>query len=136
MFFEEGDVEAGLREVTGSAVWTANISFTVTLLAALAMLVCALIFFGLQAPAAALWRAPWWIWLGGFGGFAYVGLAIVTARYLGAATLSASGILGQLGASMLIDHYGWFGVPIQRVSMTRVFGLALMLVGVMLIRAK
>ena len=93
-------------------------------------------FAGLSAPGPALWRSPWWIWLGGFGGFAYVGLAIVTARYLGAATLSAAGILGQLGASMLIDHYGWFGVPIQRISMTRVLGLGLMLAGVMLIRTK
>lgn len=127
-------VNARMREVTGSGIWTANISFTITLLSAVTMLVVAIVFAGLPPPSAALWRAPWWVWLGGFGGVIYVSLAIFLARHLGAATLSAAGILGQLGFSMVIDHYGWFGVPVHRLSLTRLAGAALMLLGVALVR--
>ena len=63
-------------------------------------------------------------------------LAIVLADRLGAALVSATGILGQLGASVLIDHYGWFGMPVQRATPARLIGVGLMLAGVALIRWK
>jgi transporter family-2 protein len=66
----------------------------------------------------------------------YVMLAVLLAGRLGAALLSAAGILGQLGTSLLIDHYGWFGMPVQRASGTRLVGVALLAVGVVLIRWK
>ena len=63
-------------------------------------------------------------------------LAILLARQLGASLLSAAGILGQLVASMVIDHYGWFGTPVHRVSVARAVGIVLMAMGVALIRWK
>jgi transporter family-2 protein len=53
---------------------------------------------------------------------------------MGVAVLSAAAIMGQLTASLLIDHYGWFGAAIYRISATRVVGAAFLLVGVALIR--
>ena len=50
--------------------------------------------------------------------------------------LAAAGILGQLGTSLLIDHYGWFGVPVQRLSAVRLIGVVLLTAGVVLIRWK
>ena len=76
------------------------------------------------------------MWLGGLGGAAYVLLAILLTQHLGAALLSAAGILGQLGTSLLIDHYGWFGVPVHRLSAGRLIGSVLLTVGVVLIRWK
>jgi transporter family-2 protein len=63
-------------------------------------------------------------------------LAIVLTHRLGAALLSAAGILGQLGTSLLIDHYGWFGVPVHRMSATRLVGILLLTLGVVLLRWK
>jgi transporter family-2 protein len=60
----------------------------------------------------------------------------VLASRLGASLLSAAGILGQLGASILIDHYGWFAMPVQRATPTRLIGAALLAAGVVMIRWK
>lgn len=127
-------VNAQLRVVAASALWAANICFAVSMAAGLAALAVAAVFARAPLPAPALWRAPWWVWLGGLAGAVYVLLAILLARRLGAAVLSAAGILGQLGASILIDQYGWFGAPMHRVSAARALGVVLLAVGVALIR--
>ena len=129
-------VNAQLRTVSGSALWAANIVFAVSMTAGLLVLAGASLFSTLPPPSPALWRAPRWVWLGGIFGGVYVVLAIVLADRLGAALVSATGILGQLAASILIDHYGWFGMPVQRASPTRLIGVALLAAGVVLIRWK
>lgn len=127
-------INAQLRVVAGNALWAANIVFAVSLAAGLAALAVAAVFARVPLPAPDLWRAPWWVWLGGLAGAVYVLLAILLARRLGAALLSAAGILGQLAASILIDHYGWFATPVHRVSAARAIGVVLLAVGVVLIR--
>lgn len=129
-------INARLMSVTASALWASNISFAVTMLIGVVVLAVASLLGSAPPPTAALWNAPWWIWLGGLGGATYVLLAIVLADRLGAALLSAAAVLGQLGVSLLIDHYGWFGMPVQRLSAQRLIGLALLTVGVALIRWK
>ena len=48
--------------------------------------------------------------------------------------LLAAAILGQVVASLLIDHYGWLEAPVQRLSAPRLIGAALLVGGVVLIR--
>ena len=127
-------VNAQLRVVAGSALWATNIVFAVSMAAGLAALAVAAVLGRESLPAPALWRAPGWVWIGGLAGAAYVLLGVLLARRLGAALLSAAGILGQLTASILIDHYGWFGTPVHRVSAARAIGVLLLAVGVVLIR--
>lgn len=130
-------INAQLRAVAASTMWATNISFAVSMAAGLVALAIGA---GLGRvpllPDPALWRAPAWVWLGGLGGAVYVLLAVLLARRLGAALLSAVGILGQLVASVVIDHYGWFGTPVHRVSAARALGVVLLTVGVALIRWK
>lgn len=127
-------INAHLGVVAGSPLWAASISFGVTMAVGVLALAAAVLFGHPAWPAPALWNAPRWIWLGGLGGATYVLLAIVLTPRLGTTLLSAAGIFGQLAATMLIDHYGWFGVPVHRLSATRVMGVALLAVGVALIR--
>ena len=128
-------INAYLGGVTGSALWAANISFAVSMIAGLVGLVRP--FCGeMPLPNPAVWTAPSWIWLGGLGGATYVLLAILLTHRLGAAVLSAAGILGQLATSLLIDHYGWFGIPVHRMSATRLMGILLLTLGVVLLRWK
>lgn len=127
-------INAHLNVVAGSALWAANISFGVTMLSGVVALGIAAALGQAPLATAAVVSAPRWIWLGGFGGAVYVLFAILLAHRLGATLLSATGILGQLGGSLLIDHYGWFGIPVQRLSIERVTGLVLILIGVVLIR--
>jgi transporter family-2 protein len=129
-------INAHLRAVSGSALWAANITFAVSMLAGLVATAAVFPFAPVGLPNPALWRAPSWVWLGGLGGAVYVLLAIVLAARLGALLLAAAGIVGQLGASLLIDHYGWFGMPVQPATPTRLIGVALLAAGVVLIRWK
>jgi transporter family-2 protein len=46
----------------------------------------------------------------------------------------AAAIAGQLGAALVIDHYGWFGAEVIPISLTRIAGVALLAAGVILIR--
>jgi transporter family-2 protein len=55
-------------------------------------------------------------------------------RPLGVATLFAAVIVGQLAAGLFIDHFGWFNVPVHRVSPGRLIGAALLVGGMALIR--
>jgi transporter family-2 protein len=127
-------MNAQFGNVAGSPLWAANVSFAVSMLAGVVGLALALSGGLMSAPSPAIWNAPRWVWLGGLGGAIYVFLAAILAQRLGAALLSAAGILGQLGAALLIDHYGWFAMPVSRISASRVIGAVLLLVGVTLIR--
>jgi transporter family-2 protein len=127
-------VNAQLRVATGSALWAANIVFAVSMAVALLAIAGTAVFSTLPSPAPALWRAPAWVWTGGLFGAVYVVLAILLADRMGAALVSATGIFGQLCASILIDHYGWFGMPVQRATPARLIGAVLLGVGVVLIR--
>jgi transporter family-2 protein len=79
---------------------------------------------------------PWWIWIGGMLGSLYVFTAIVSTRPLGVVLMVAAAIVGQTIAALLIDHYGWFGVDVHRITPQRVVGIALLLAGVLLIRRR
>ena len=79
-------------------------------------------------------RAPWWMWTGGFFGATFILMAVIATPVLGAALMLASSIVGQLGAALVIDHYGLFGATVIPITATRVIGVTLLAVGVILIR--
>ena len=80
-------------------------------------------------------RLPWWIWTGGMLGAIYVLTMIVATRPINnVALMIATVIVGQTFAALLIDHYGWFGLAVHRLSPSRAFGMLLLVAGVLLIR--
>jgi transporter family-2 protein len=130
-------INAQLRAIASSGLWATNISFAVTLAAGLLALAAGALIGRAPVPSMpALAAAPWWIWLGGLGGFAYVFLALLAAHRISGTVVATAGIIGQLCASLLIDHYGWFGMPAARASAARLLGLGLLAVGLVLIRWK
>ena len=126
----QAGVNTQLRAATGSALWTSLLSASLTVvLLGLAQLV--------QRDALATTgygRFPWWIWTGGIAGATYVLAVVALARPLGVATLFAAVIVGQLTAGLVIDHFGWFNMPVHRVSPERLIGAALLVGGMALIR--
>jgi transporter family-2 protein len=78
-------------------------------------------------------RVPWWGLLGGLCGAVFVTIAIVTVRTLGASGLAAAVITSQLAVSVAIDRFGLFGIARQHIDASRVFGLLLLVAGVVLV---
>ncbi|OON70288.1 DMT family transporter [Hymenobacter sp. CRA2] len=74
------------------------------------------------------------VWLGGVIGACYVGSVTLLTPRLGVALTFGLLIAGQLLLSVLFDHFGLFGLPIQRLSPGRIAGVLLLLIGVVLIR--
>jgi transporter family-2 protein len=77
--------------------------------------------------------APAWAWFGGLLGAFYVASSVVVGLRLGAAALLALTVFGQLAASLVVDNYGWLGFPQHPLTLARVAGAFLLLVGVILI---
>ena len=78
--------------------------------------------------------APWWQWTGGLIGAAYVLASIVLAPRLGAATLVAAVVAGQMLSSLILDQYGLVGFAVHPISPIRLAGAVLVIVGVILIQ--
>lgn len=77
-------------------------------------------------------QLPWYLWLGGCLGVYAISISIYSAPQLGFLTFSGLVIFGQIGMSMLMDHYGWLGVDKNPVNWSRFFGGILIFVGVIL----
>jgi bacterial/archaeal transporter family-2 protein len=84
--------------------------------------------------AAQISQAPWWCWIGGSMGAALVLSGVLLSHRLGAAVFIACIILGQLSASVLLDHFGLVGFPQHSLTLPRVAGLFLLAAGVYVIR--
>ena len=88
-----------------------------------------------ELPWAGAWAgSPWWHWVGGLIGALYVAGAIVLAPRLGAATLVAAIVAGQMLTSLVLDHFGWVGFAVQEVTPVRLIGAGLIIGGVILVQ--
>jgi len=122
---------ATLRSSLGSLPWTVLISYVGGTLTMAAIL---LVTREPMLTAAAISRSPWWSWAAGAFGVIYIMLAVLLIPRLGAATVLALLVAGQLIASMTFDHFGLFGLEKQPADIQRVAGAALLMAGVLLIR--
>jgi transporter family-2 protein len=124
-------INAGLRTFLGTPVVTALVSFAIGTIGLLA----AVIVLRMPVPLAAAWaHSAWWQWSGGLIGAVYIAGVVVLAPRLGAGTLIAAVVGGQMVASLLLDHFGLVGFPQHPVSVTRALGAALVVLGVVLIQ--
>ena len=117
-------VNADLRFTLNSASW-----------GSLAMVVFVLLSGSPWLSGADIARTSWLSWTGGLFGAVYVVAAILLLPRLGATTLLALFVAGQLVMSMLLDHYGILGVPQHSIDLPRLLGCALLVLSVVLIRA-
>ncbi len=124
-------INARLARVVGSPIWAAAISGLV--------LTAALILVGMaamRAPprAAGINGLPWWAWTGGFCGAVVLSATTTIAPRLGAASMIALVMFGQVVCSLVLDHFGLFGLTPQPVTGKRFAAAALLLAGAALMR--
>jgi bacterial/archaeal transporter family-2 protein len=71
--------------------------------------------------------------VGALGGAAVVTIGLVAVRPLGAGTVIALLVAGQIAISVVADRFGWFGLHHVGISAGRVLGVALVLAGTVLV---
>ena len=79
-------------------------------------------------------NAPLTAWIGGFLGAFFVSVMAMIVPRIGVALSFSFAIGGQMIVTLLIDHFGWLGVPEKPINLYRVLGAALITAGVVLIR--
>jgi|SRR5688572_13262036 transporter family-2 protein len=123
-------MNAQLRKVLQSANTAALMSFLVGTTALVGLLLAT------RTPLPGrdgLAAVPLWAWFGGLFGAFYVAISTIVAAELGASSLLALALLGQLAMALVVDHFGWLGLPVNPITWTRMAGVVLLGAGVWLV---
>jgi transporter family-2 protein len=124
-------VNSNLRIELGSAWWAGFISYlggTLVMLVMVVLMRAPLLSFNLIS------RSTWWSWSGGLFGAIYIAISILLLPRLGAFTVVALIVIGQLVTSLVFDHFGILNVPCYPITFTRIVGGIFLLAGAVLIR--
>ena len=128
-------VNSRLREAVGVPVLSALISFGVGA-AALGLLAAFGVLGRGRVSLSLLQGNPWWMWIGGLFGAFYVVLAVIGVPKVGSAVVVACAVFGQIAAALVLDSFGWLGVPRTPLNVWRIAGAVLLMAGVLLIQQK
>jgi transporter family-2 protein len=128
-------VQAGVNASLRLSLQNPVLATVANFIVGLSLLVAYAVATRIPAPSLAqVAQTPWWCWIGGPMGAALVLSGVLISHRLGAATFIGCIILGQLAASVALDHFGLVGYPQHSLTFPRLAGLLLLAAGVYLIR--
>ncbi|MFD2574417.1 DMT family transporter [Spirosoma soli] len=126
----QGGVNANLRQAMNNPLLAAAISFGSGFLALILVLLT-------SSPAIptldTVRQVSWWKWTGGVIGAVYVTTVIISVPKIGTANLVSLSVAGQLLAAIVLDHFGLLGFTLHPANGWRLLGVALIMVGVLLV---
>lgn len=79
-------------------------------------------------------KTPKWVFLGGVFGAAFVLANTMIIPVIGARMLMILSVTGQLLCSVLVEQFGWFSTCRKRIKSVQIMGLALMMLGIVLVK--
>lgn len=123
----QAPINAALRNHVG-IFESSLVSFTVGTLALIVVVLLA----G-KGSLGAVRNVPWWHLLGGLIGAVFVTATLLAAPRIGVTGMVVATLAGQMAAALLIDRFGWMGIPARPIDLPRVAGVALLVVSVALI---
>lgn len=127
-------IQAGLNSKLGKAVenpvYASMISFVVGTLGLIAYILITKQTISLTG----LKEAPNCVWLGGLLGAFYVTVIILAFPVLGPGLTFGLVVAGQMVISMLLEHFNILVAQQNPISFTKIIGIALVILGVLLIR--
>jgi transporter family-2 protein len=128
----QASMNAEFAQRGATVLWSAAISAALT---SLTLAVVASVFLRIPPPSLKLFaEIPPWLWWGGFLGVIVLGVMSSVPQRIGAATMIVCFIAGQTLCSLVLDHFGAFGLPEQEITAGRLVGAAFIIAGVMLVR--
>lgn len=99
-----------------------------------AFFICIFAMFPSPLPNAAdLAKMPWWAPLGGLVGAVQVYAGLTLVNKVGAGPFVGLTVTAALAASLAVDNFGLFHMPVHAINLWRVLGALLMVGGVTLI---
>lgn len=129
----EAAMNAKLREGVQSPVLSAVLVSLIATSVASVVLLSGLMGRGHVSGTSTL---PWWAWLGGALGFFLVIVGLTALPKIGAEVLITVTVLGEVAMALVMDHFGWLGVPKVPVNPWRIAGAVLVFVGVLMTTRK
>lgn len=127
-------LQIGMNSKLRTVLQNANIAALISFLVGTTALILLLIVTRTPLPARdTLASVPAWAWFGGVMGAFYVAISTVVASQLGTASLLGLALSGQLAMALVVDHFGWLGLPEHPITLTRLAGVALLGAGAWLI---
>lgn len=130
-FVVQQAVNSNLRIELGSAWWAGFISY---LGGTIVMLIMVVLMGAPLLSSNLISRSTWWSWSGGLFGAIYIALSILLLPRIGAFTVVALIVVGQLATSLVFDHFGVLNVPHYPITFTRILGATFLFAGAVLIR--
>ncbi|CRM48667.1 MULTISPECIES: DMT family transporter [Pseudomonas] len=124
-------VEAGLLGPLG--VQAGHLWATLSIFGVGSAILFLLLLFSGPQKGPAFTQLPRWQLIGGFLGPMYVVVLTLATPHIGVAMTMIAILSGQVGKSVLIDHFGWFGTARKRVNVERWIALALIVAALVLI---
>lgn len=127
----QSSINANLGRGLGHPLWATLASLLVSMIVLLPVIVA------LRLPPPNLTfitKAPLWMWAGGAFGVCFIALALMLLPKLGASGFIALAMAGQILASLLLDHFGLFGLAERPLTTPRILGALLLMGGVALIQ--
>ncbi|MCK2182733.1 DMT family transporter [Halomonas getboli] len=124
-------VEAGLLGPLGEQV--GHLSATLSIFLVGGLLLSLAMVFSRGVSLGTLFRQPRWQLIGGLLGPIYVVVLTVTTPLVGVGITMVGILFGQVGASLVIDHFGWLGSERRAIDGYRVGALVLILAALWLI---
>ena len=124
-------INANLGRGLGHPLWATLASLLVSIIVLLPLILA------LRLPLPNLGfitKAPLWMWSGGAFGVCFISLALILMPKLGASGFIALAMAGQIIASLMLDHFGLFGLVERQLTAPRLIGALMLIGGVALIQ--
>lgn len=116
-----------LLSSVGEVLWVAAALFLVGVI----YLAIAIAVVGVPIPqAGAFLNAPAWSYIGGVIVATYVVTVTFLVPRIGVTNTIVMVVSGQIVASVLIDHFGYFSVPTKEINFEKLLGVMLLVIGV------
>ncbi len=127
----QASLNAKMGKVVGDPIYASLISFVI---GGVVLLSYALITKVDLTQISGAGTAHWSVWTAGLLGAFYVTMTVLLVPKLGIALTFGLVVTGQMGLSLILDHYGLMGLPVHTVNWQRLLGVLLIIGGVVLVR--
>lgn len=114
-------VQSAVNGKLGSEVGTMESTYISFLTGSLFLTVIVLLFG--QGNLFLIVEAPFWQWLCAIFGIIFVMIMVYAVPHIGVTATTLTVIVGQLGAGMAIDHFGWFHQEVTSFNWQRFIGM-------------